>query len=195
MSTTKSESLEFVVAPKTYYVYTYSYPDGNIFYIGKGLQGRIDRHEEEATKGCECKRCLIIREIWRSGKPVQKRIVYETFDEIEAFTYEHNLIKQHAGPYLTHIAGNTSNPSFNPEKKRRARRKSVSKSDLSKDIIGMQEARLLLGNVSSHSIVKLVRENEIRGHKAGGDWHFHRADILEYIQRQIQAARVKKTPQ
>ncbi len=36
------------VAPKTYYVYTYAYPDGVIFYIGKGTQGRIDDHELEA---------------------------------------------------------------------------------------------------------------------------------------------------
>jgi hypothetical protein len=64
-------STEKFAAPKTYYVYTYAYPDGTIFYIGKGTDGRIDQHEQEATRSeCTCKRCQVIRQIWASGKPV-----------------------------------------------------------------------------------------------------------------------------
>ena len=88
-------------APKTWYVYTYAFPDGSIFYIGKGNQGRIDEHEREAQDGCACAKCQTIREIWTGGHPVQKRIVYETLVEAEAIEYEKNLIRLHTGPHLT----------------------------------------------------------------------------------------------
>jgi AcrR family transcriptional regulator len=90
-----------MTAPKTWYVYTYAYPDGSIFYIGKGNQGCIDEHEREAQDGCACTKCQTIREIWASGHPVQKRIVYETLLEAEALEYEKKLIHLHAGPHLT----------------------------------------------------------------------------------------------
>ena len=88
-------------APKTWYVYTYAFPDGSIFYIGKGNQGRIDEHEREAQDGCACAKCQTIREIWASGHPVQKRIVYETLLEAEALEHEKTLLHLHAGPHLT----------------------------------------------------------------------------------------------
>src|SRR5216684_8129488 len=94
------------LAPKTYYVYTYAFPDGTIFYVGKGTRGRIDEHEREASNGCQCLKCDIIRSIWASGKPVQKRIVYETFDELDALEQELALIRAHAGPHLTNIKDN-----------------------------------------------------------------------------------------
>ncbi len=90
-----------ILAPKTWYVYTYAFPDGSIFYIGKGNQGRIDEHESEAQDGCACTKCQTIREIWASGHPVQKRIVYETLSESKALEYEKTLIHLHAGPHLT----------------------------------------------------------------------------------------------
>src|SRR5579862_3005235 len=90
-----------IIAPKTWYVYTYAFPNGPIFYIGKGNQGRIDEHEREAQNGCACAKCQAIREIWASGHPVQKRIVYETLLEDEALEYEKKLIYQHSGPHLT----------------------------------------------------------------------------------------------
>lgn len=88
-------------APKTWYVYTYAFPDGSIFYVGKGNQGHIDEQEREAQNGCACEKCQNIREIWASGHPVQKRIVYETLVEAEALEYEKTLIHLHAGPHLT----------------------------------------------------------------------------------------------
>jgi AcrR family transcriptional regulator len=90
-----------ITAPKTWYVYTYAFPDGSIFYVGKGNQGQIDEHEREAQEGCDCKKCQTIREIWASGHPVQKRIVYETLLEAEALEHEKTLIQLHAGPHLT----------------------------------------------------------------------------------------------
>ncbi len=94
------------LTPTTYYVYTYAFPDGTIFYIGKGTRGRIDEHEREASYGCQCQKCEIIRSIWISGKPVQKRIIYETLDELDALEQELALIRSHAGPHLTNIKSN-----------------------------------------------------------------------------------------
>jgi hypothetical protein len=95
--------------PKTYYVYTYAYPDpdGTVFYVGKGTGARIFIHEEDAQSGCSCRRCRCIRQIWASGKPVKKRIVYETFVEQDALLYEWILINHvHNSPSLTNIRGN-----------------------------------------------------------------------------------------
>lgn len=93
---------------KTWYVYTYAFPDGTVFYVGKGCNARIDAHEHEALRGCECKKCCTIRQIWEQGFPVQKRIVYETFNEHEAFTHEHHLINTYGLENLTNIKPGTS---------------------------------------------------------------------------------------
>ena len=90
-------------APKTWYVYTYSYPDGTVFYVGKGTKGRIDHHEREAQGKCSCKKCQAIRHIWASGNPVQKRIVFETLVEVEALEQERSLIEKHTGPLLANV--------------------------------------------------------------------------------------------
>ncbi len=81
-----------------FYVYTLAYPDGTVFYVGKGSfskEARIDRidcHEREARRGYPYKRCQIIREIWASGGQVIKTKVYETSVEQDAFIYEWCLI-------------------------------------------------------------------------------------------------------
>ena len=70
--------LNRITAFKTWYVYTYAFPDGTVFYVGKGNHARIDDHERKARNGCDCDKCRIIRQIWESGHPVQKRIVFKT---------------------------------------------------------------------------------------------------------------------
>jgi len=102
-------------APPTWYNYTYAYPDGYIedgidltdivFYVGKGTKGRIDQHEKEAQKGCDCQKCQVIRRIWEKGFPVKKRIVFETLVESDALTREMELIAKHSGKHLTNIIG------------------------------------------------------------------------------------------
>jgi len=187
--------------PKTYYVYTYAYPDGTIFYIGKGAEGRIDHHELEAGRSdCVCRRCRIIRDIWASGKPVQKRIVFETFDEIEAFTYEHDLIEQHMGPCLANIAGNPHRPSVDPQKPRERKapllamnRESVEE-ELKKEIIGTRGASHLL-QVSPNTAVRFAQQGKIRGFKVRDVWRFYRSDIEDYIKRQIERARQSPPPE
>ncbi|HEU5377742.1 MAG TPA: GIY-YIG nuclease family protein [Ktedonobacteraceae bacterium] len=97
---------------RKYYVYTLAYPDGNIFYVGKGQGNRIDQHEEEARryrsypKGVwyapkESAKIRAILEIWQTGGKVLKAIVFETDSEQEANDYEKQLIAQCDQRYLT----------------------------------------------------------------------------------------------
>jgi len=95
-----------ILRATTWYVYTYAFPDGTVFYVGKGCNARINEHEREAQSGCECRKCYTIRQIWESAKPVQKRIVYETLIEQEALDYERRLINDVYGlENLTNLKG------------------------------------------------------------------------------------------
>lgn len=75
-----------------YYVYALAYPDGRIFYIGKGTSDRILEHEAEARNGGTSRKCEIIREIWARGEQVEKTKLafFNTADE--ALAYESSLI-------------------------------------------------------------------------------------------------------
>ena len=44
----------------SYYVYTLAYPDGTVFYVGKGSGNRIQHHEQEALRGHDCPKCDLI---------------------------------------------------------------------------------------------------------------------------------------
>ena len=101
-------SKKAIAAPTTYYVYTYAFPDGTVFYVGKGCNARIDEHEREARSDCACEKCGTIRQIWKEGHPVQKRIVFETFKEHEALDHEHLLIQTYGLTNLTNIKQGTS---------------------------------------------------------------------------------------
>jgi hypothetical protein len=89
-----------------YYVYTLAYPDGRIFYVGKGKGDRINHHEQEARKalsgsGEVSAKVQVIREIWRAGGKVVKTKVFETESEQGANDYERQLIAQCDPQYLT----------------------------------------------------------------------------------------------
>lgn len=77
-----------------YYVYTLGYPDGRIFYVGKGKGNRVDEHEAEARRQHTDNQPKVaaIHEIWASGKNVVKRIVAVFEDEAEAYMYEWALM-------------------------------------------------------------------------------------------------------
>lgn len=95
---------------KTWYVYTYADPDtGIIFYVGKGTRARMFAHEMEARCGCSCLKCETIRSIWTIGKTPLKAIVFETFNEKEAYQHESDLIIKYAKT-LVNIVGVPEDP-------------------------------------------------------------------------------------
>ncbi len=75
-----------------FYVYSLAYPDGRVFYVGKGCKQRINFHEYEARIGHQCNRCDIIRAIWDQGRQVIKRKEYVQLSEEEAYRLESQLI-------------------------------------------------------------------------------------------------------
>lgn len=92
-----------IIPPYDFYVYTLAHPfhndltrqgykHGLVFYVGKGVGVRVHMHEEEARRGCNCAKCCMIREIWRRGSFVKKRVVFTTSDEDEACRRERELI-------------------------------------------------------------------------------------------------------
>lgn len=85
-----------IIDPKNrFYVYTLAYPDGVVFYVGKGSGGRVLEHEGEAQRGHKCRKCEIIRSVWGSGKRVKRAIILRTNDELDAFKEEKRLIEQY----------------------------------------------------------------------------------------------------
>lgn len=75
-----------------FYVYTLAHPNGQIFYVGKGVNRRIARHEYEARQGCTCEKCEHIRSIWAAGEKVVRTVVFESRKEADALDYECRLI-------------------------------------------------------------------------------------------------------
>lgn len=90
---------------KKFYVYTLGYPNGDIFYVGKGTGIRIDSHEREARRGKQSYKCNVIRKIWSEGGQVVKTIMFWTENEDEAYQYEIILIEALGGvEALTNLA-------------------------------------------------------------------------------------------
>lgn len=87
----------------TFYVYVLVRPDGRPFYVGKGKGRRVEVHEREARSGHRCRKCNIIRKIWRSGGEVQRYIVFRTDDEQEAFIMEREYIALHGRKNLCNL--------------------------------------------------------------------------------------------
>lgn len=75
-----------------HYVYTHAYPDGTVFYVGKGTGDRIYQHVSEARRGVDSLKCEIIRSILAKGEKVLREKVAEFDNEQDAFIYEWGLI-------------------------------------------------------------------------------------------------------
>lgn len=88
-----------------YYVYTLAYPNGTVFYVGKGCGKRVAQHEKEALRGHTCPKCELIRSIWRSGGAVQRAIVFETENEQAALAHEMELIDSYGPDQLVNQRG------------------------------------------------------------------------------------------
>ncbi len=91
------------------YVYTFAYPvsmGGNVFYIGKGINYRINQHENEVKAGKKeynPRNAEVIRDIWRHDENVVKTIVAYFDTHEEACKYEIDLIRQHGRHSLTNM--------------------------------------------------------------------------------------------
>lgn len=97
-----------IISTNRYYTYSYAYPNGTVFYVGKGTGERIDDHEKEARTKCACSKCQVIRLIWDNGATVQKSIEFNSLSDSEARLREVELIKQYSGPYLVNTHFNLS---------------------------------------------------------------------------------------
>lgn len=84
-----------------YYVYTLAYPDGCVFYVGKGTGDRINGHEREARAGGQPAKCDVIRRIWADGGEVLKQKVGYFKSDEEASRCERYLIE--TIPNLTNV--------------------------------------------------------------------------------------------
>ncbi len=91
-----------ILPSKRYYVYVLKSPDGRPFYVGKGSGGRVMDHAAEASKGCQCRKCLQIRQIWTVEKAdVQYDLVLQTDQEEAAYLYDRRLIEEYGLSSLT----------------------------------------------------------------------------------------------
>jgi len=99
-----------------YYVYELCRPNGDVFYVGKGLNRRVIEHELEAVRHHPLGesnpfKCNVIRQILNEGAQIKYRIgqVYETCEEAKCLEHEARLIakygRRHEGGKLTNLAG------------------------------------------------------------------------------------------
>lgn len=102
-----------------HYVYTLAYPNGRVFYVGKGIGQRILEHETEARRGVKSEKCDIIRDIWAKGGEVVKRNVGLFASDEEALKYEHHLISSLDGLVnVSRGSGDFSEVAVSPEDQR-----------------------------------------------------------------------------
>ncbi len=95
-----------IVTPQNFYVYTLTNSlDGQVFYVGKGIGGRIHAHESEARRGVQSPKCDLIRSIWINGGQVQKSKAHEHLAEGDAYLLENQLINQYGWDNLTNRLG------------------------------------------------------------------------------------------
>lgn len=105
---------------KNFYTYILRYPDGCfdddsidvsgvVFYVGKGKKKRAFSHRNEARSSCICKKCDVIRSVWKAGKDYSTKIIFQTDNEEEALQHEIKCITEtYASLYLVNTKGNAS---------------------------------------------------------------------------------------
>ena len=105
---------------KKFYVYILCRPNGEPFYVGKGLNTRVFEHELEAIRNHSIGesnpfKCNVIRKIHRDGHEVSYKIdsIFDLNDELNCLQRETSLIKKfgrlHEGGPLTNLAGGLGN--------------------------------------------------------------------------------------
>lgn len=86
-----------------FYVYTLAYPDGTVFYVGKGTGNRINEHELEARRGAKSYKCNVIRQVERDGGKVVKTVVQNGMTDEAAYLLEIDLIRMYGREHLTNL--------------------------------------------------------------------------------------------
>lgn len=87
-----------------YYVYELAYPEsmgGLVFYVGKGRNDRMYKHDDEARRGIQSKKCDVIRQIQAQGELVVRRKVVENISHSSAINEERDLIAFYGWEKLT----------------------------------------------------------------------------------------------
>jgi hypothetical protein len=111
-----------------WYVYELIDPrDGQVFYVGKGKNGRINDHEAEAKSGHPSFKCNKIRSIWADGCQVIKQKVATFWDEESAYQFEECRIAEIGLDNLTNVmaGGRRKDVPYRLQNKPKAHRKSV----------------------------------------------------------------------
>ena len=112
---------KFIRKTNDYYVYILRRPDGQPFYVGKGINDRVFSHENEARHPNSPKSNIyklnVIRSIWKTVRQIKYEIDFLTQNEDAAYSREAELIAKfkrlHEGGPLTNLAaggGSTGSP-------------------------------------------------------------------------------------
>lgn len=94
--------MEDIVIYNKFYIYGLYKPDKKeqLFYIGKGQNGRMYDHRKEAkllinTTKKRSLKIKVIHCLWRLGLDFNEQIIYDKLTEQKAFVFEKELIKKH----------------------------------------------------------------------------------------------------
>lgn len=101
-----------------FYVYTLRYPDGTVFYVGKGIAERINNHAKEAKKGVSSPKCDVIRSIWETGQDFIRQKEYEGLSQEEALQLENEVIERYNFILLTNKMKKGQAKWYTPERHR-----------------------------------------------------------------------------
>ena len=94
--------------PAGFYVYALIDPaNQEIFYIGKGIGGRVLKHEERTRRGVlqNAAKVKRIQHIFAAGHEAERRILFVSESEEVALSVEDNIIHELADFGLTNIIG------------------------------------------------------------------------------------------
>lgn len=91
-----------------FYVYFLIDPESKqIFYVGKGIGGRVLKHEERTRRGVlqNKEKVKRIQEIYGRGQSVVRKIFFSSEEEETVLAVENDVIHQLKGCGLTNIVG------------------------------------------------------------------------------------------
>lgn len=96
------------IPPAGFYVYALIDPENDeIFYIGKGIGGRVLKHEERTRRGVlqNKEKVKRIQKIFASSQEVERRILFCSNSEEVTLAIEANVVRELAALGLTNIIG------------------------------------------------------------------------------------------